>query len=154
LTLHGSATFAWQADYGQFYLIDPEDAAFLAPVEITAAMEKRSLYAPAAGLVIYTQDSLQQHIRITVHDTEPDHPPTEPMSGNPWTRVETTQATFPSRRFTVSSPSTPFLLPGGPFFLLEVAASMVRVSWMEFQGSRDDSVPVEPDVIELTFWPA
>ena len=154
MALRGWATFAWQVDYGQFYLIDPEDTAFLAPVEITADMEKRCLHAPTAGLVIYTQDCLQQHIRITIHDIEPDHSPTEPTSGRPWTRVETIEAIFPSRRFTVSSPSTPYPLPGGPFFLLDADVSKVRVSWMEFQGSRDDSVPVEPDVIELAFWPA
>jgi len=154
LALRGGATFAWQADYGQFYLVDLENTAFLAPVEITAEMEKRCLHTPAVGIVIYTQDSLQQHVRISIHDTEPNHVATEPMSGNPWTRVETTEATFPSRRFTVSSPSTSYLLPSGPFFLLDVTDFMVRVSWMEFQGNRDDSVPVEPDVIELTLWPA
>ena len=29
----------------------------------------------------------------------------------------------------------------------------IRIAWMEFQDGRDDSVPVEPDVIEITIWP-
>jgi len=28
-------TLAWQADYGQFYLVDCKDEAFLAPVDIS-----------------------------------------------------------------------------------------------------------------------
>lgn len=153
MTLRGSATFAWQADYGQFYLIDPEDAAFLPPTTITAEMEERRIYALPSGLVIYTEGCLQQHIRIAIHDIEPDHPPHEPMSGEPWTQVETTQAKFPSRLLTISSPSMPDPLPGGPFFFLDADTYTVRISWKEFHGSRDDSMPVEPDVIELTFWP-
>ncbi len=150
----GWATFAWQADYGQFYLIDGEDEAFLAPETITSEMETRRVVAPAAGLVVYTEGCLQQHLRIALYDAEPDHPPAEPMSGKPWTQVETIQARFPSRRFTLSSPSTPYPLPGGPHFVVETETVTVRVSWMEFQGSRDDSVPVEPDVIEIVLWPS
>jgi len=29
----------------------------------------------------------------------------------------------------------------------------MRIGWMEFQGSRDDSVPVEPDIIDISIWP-
>jgi len=152
LALRGWATFAWQADYGQFYLMDCDDSAFRPPVEITAEIEMRSLFVPAAGLVIYTHDCLQQHIRISIHDSEPDHSPVEPMRGKPWTRVETVKTRFPSQKFTISSPSTPYPLPGGPVFLLDAASVTTRISWMEFQDSRDDSVPVEPDVIEITFW--
>ncbi|TWT14928.1 hypothetical protein [Reyranella sp. CPCC 100927] len=152
MAIRGWAKFAWQADYGQFYLIDGDDPAFQAPTEITAEMERRSLAVPAAGLVIYTHDCLQQHIRIAIHDSEPDHAPVEAMSGKPWTRVETAQACFPSRRFTISSPSAPHPLPGGPVFFLDAATVTARISWMEFQGSRDDSVPVEPDVIEIALW--
>ena len=153
MELRGSATFAWQADYGQFYLIDCEDEAFLAPTQITTEMEKRRVVAPVAGLVIYTQDCLQQHIRISIHATEPDHPQTEPIRGKPWTQVETIRARFPSQRFTISSPSTLYPLPSGPQFLVDTAIVMARVSWMEIQGSRDDSMPVDPDVIEITLWP-
>ena len=79
-------------------------------------MEKRRIVAPAVGLVIYTQDCLQQHIRISVHDAEPGHAPTEPMGGEAWMQVETIKVRFPSQRFTLSSPSTTFLLPSGPGF--------------------------------------
>jgi len=154
LSPRGWATFAWQSDYGQFYLIDPQAPTFEAPTEITPEMEQRSLFATPAGLVVYTQSCLQQHIRIAIYDREPDHPQVEDMSGKPWTRVGVTQARFPSRTFTLSSPSTPDPLPAGPLFLLETPIVVVRISWMEFQGSRDESVPVEPDVISLTLWPS
>ncbi len=75
------------------------------------------------------------------------------LSGRPWTQVGTIAARFPSCRFAVSSPSSPDPLPFGPFFFLGAEAVLVRVSWMEFQGSRDDGVPVEPDVIEVVIWP-
>ena len=153
LSARGWATFAWQSDYGQFYLVDCEDPAFTPPVEITPEMERRSLFVTPAGLVVYTQGCLQQHIRISIYDTEPDHSPVEQMSGKPWTRVGTTGAYFPSRKFTISSPSTPNPLPAGPVFLLDTERVAARIAWMEFQGSRDDSVPVEPDVIEITLWP-
>lgn len=152
MTIRGWASFAWQADYGQFYLIDGEDAAFRPPTEFTPEMERRSLFVPPAGIVIYTGGCLQQHIRIAIHDAEPEHAPVEPMSGKPWTRIETVEPHFPSRKFTISSPSMPDPLPCGPVFFLDAAAVTARISWMEFQGSRDDSVPVEPDVIEIAFW--
>ena len=153
MTLRGRATFAWQSDYGQFYLIDRHDSAFRPPTQFTADIEKRSLFVPAAGLVVYTNDCLQQHVRILVYDSEPELSPVECMSGNLWTRIETAVAVFPSRKFTISSPSMPDPLPGGPVFFLDAAAVTAHVSWMEFHGSRDDSVPVEPDVIEIAFWP-
>ena len=153
MELLGSATFAWQADYGQFYLIDCKDEAFLAPTQITTEMEARRVVAPIAGLVIYTNDCLQQHISISIHAAEPDHPLTEPMWGKPWTQIETIRARFPSRRFTVSSPSMPYPLPSGPQFLLDTDSVIARVSWMEFYGSRDDSMAVDPDVIAITLWP-
>lgn len=104
------------------------------------------------GLVIYTLDCLQQKIRILIHDSEPVHSPVETMSGKPWTRIEYVEANFPSKKFTISSPSTPYPLPGGPVFFLETATVAARINWMEFQDSRDDSVPVEPDVIEIVLW--
>ena len=45
----GWTTLAWQSDYGQFYLVDREDEAFEAPVEITAEMEARCLHRHAFG---------------------------------------------------------------------------------------------------------
>jgi len=154
MALRGWATFAWQSDYGQFYLVDREDAAFLPPQEITAEMQARSLFVPEKGIVVYTNDCLQQHIRIAIHDREPDHSPTETMSGKSWTRVETVKARFPSRSFAISSPSLPDPWPSGPIFLLDAEETSARISWMEFEGSRDDSVPVEPDVIDITLWPS
>ena len=62
--LRGWATLAWQADYGQFYLVDREDTSFLPPEIITPEMEARRVFVPEAGLVVYTEGSLQQHIRI------------------------------------------------------------------------------------------
>jgi len=89
LSPRGWATFAWQSDYGQFYLFD-DQREFTAPIEITPEMEKRSFAVTPAGLVVYTASCLQQQIRIQIYDAEPDHSPIEEMSGNPWTRVETT----------------------------------------------------------------
>ena len=108
----------------------------------------------AQGLVIYTHSSLQQHIRIAIYDSEPEHPVTEPMSGNLWTRIEQTQASFPSRSFAISSPSLPDPLPYGPIFLVGSADCVIQINWMEFQGGRDDSVPVDPDIIDIAIWPA
>ena len=31
---------------------------------------------------------------------------------------------------------------------------MIQINWMEFQGGRDDSVPVDPDIIDIAIWPA
>ena len=153
LSPRGWATFAWQSDYGQLYLVDRNDLSFRAPEIITDEMMQRGLCALPKGLVIYTNDCLQQHIRIRIFAAEPDYLPADQMSGNPWTNVETIEACFPSRTFLNSSPSIPDPLPAGPVFLLETEKVIARISWMEFQGSRDDSVPVEPDVIEITFWP-
>jgi hypothetical protein len=116
-------------------------------------MEMRSLCVLTTGMVIYTADCLQQHICIAIYDSEPAHSPVERMSGKPWTRIETAKVCFPSRKFTISSPSTPDPLPGGPVFFLDAATVTARVSWMEFQDSRDDSAPVEPAVTEIVFWP-
>jgi hypothetical protein len=153
LSPKGWATFAWQSDYGQFYLIDDETSDFEAPVDITPEMERQSFFAAPTGLVIYTGSSLHQRIRVRIYDTEPGRSEVEEMSGNSWTRVETTVAHFPSRKFALSSPSMPAPLPAGPVFLLDAERVSVRIQWMEFQGSRDESVPVEPDVIELILWP-
>lgn len=151
--VRGWATLAWQSDYGQFYVLDCEDDVFQPPVEMTAEMTAHSLFVPPAGLVVYTGDCLQQHLRVRIYDAEPDHAPHEEMSGKAWTRAETTEVRFPSRSFRLSSPSMPDPLPCGPIFLVDVPDMAARVCWMEFEGSRDDSVPVEPDVIEITLWP-
>ena len=153
MTLRGWASFAWQADYGQFYLIDATDASFLAPTDITDAVLDESFAIPRTGLVVYTGGCLQQRIDIMIHDAEPEHPATEPMSGQPWTRTRTATVQLPSEGFALSSPSHPDALPCGPLFLLDAPTVGVRINWKEFQGLRDDSVPVDPDVIAVTLWP-
>jgi hypothetical protein len=71
VTLRGWATFARQSNYGRFYLIDCEDAAFRPPTKFTIETEMRSLYVSTTGMVIYTADCLQQHICIPIYDFEP-----------------------------------------------------------------------------------
>ncbi|TNM61560.1 hypothetical protein [Aliirhizobium smilacinae] len=71
------------------------------------------------------------------------------MSDKPWTHVENVEVRFPSKSFSMPDP-----LPNGPLFLVDSVDCAVRISWMEFQGSRDDSVPIEPDVIDIAIWPA
>ena len=53
-------------------------------------MERRSFAVTSAGLIVYTASCLQQHIHFQIYDAEPYYSPIEEMSGNPWTRVETT----------------------------------------------------------------
>ncbi|CDZ67957.1 hypothetical protein NFO65_26305 [Neorhizobium galegae] len=149
----GWATFAWQSDYGQFYLVDREDEAFEPPTEITPEMEARCLFVMPSGITVYTQSCLQQHIRIAIYDREPAHPVTEPISDKPWTHAETVEVRFPSKSFAISSPSMPDPLPNGPIFLVDSALCSLRINWMEFEGARDDSVPIEPDVIDIAIWP-
>ena len=150
----GGATFAWQSDYGQFYLADAAAGDQLqAPTDITPEIMARSWCVFPQGLAVYTNDCLQQHLRIAIHDRAPPLLAVEPFSGKPWTRIETLQATFPSEHLTLTSPSSPSGGPAGPFFHLASAACHVRICWMEFDGSRDDSVPIEPDVIAIALWP-
>lgn len=150
----GSARLAWQSDYGQFYLVDLGDADFTPPITITPEMERSRFKTTPAGLVVYTADCLQQHLEIRVHDAPPESSDVESMSQRPWTQVQTTLAHFPSRTFTISSPCSPDPQPFGPLFLTPTEAVHVRISWVEFEGTRVDSVPIEPDVIQLDLWPA
>ncbi|MBP2460482.1 MULTISPECIES: hypothetical protein [unclassified Rhizobium] len=107
-----------------------------------------------SDITVDTQSCLQQHIRIAICDREPDHPLADQMSGKPWTRLETVEVRFPSKSFSISSPSMPDPLPNGPIFLVDTVTCAMRISWMEFEGSRDDSVPVDRDVIDIAVWPA
>lgn len=134
--------------------MDREDKIFEAPVDITEEMEAKCLFVMPSGITVYTQSCLQQHIRIAIYDREPHHPSADPMSDKPWTHVETVEVRFPSKGFWISSPSIPDPLPNGPIFLVDTVACAMRISWMEFEGSRDDSVPIEPDVIDIAIWPA
>lgn len=45
-------------------------------------------------------------------------------------------------------------LPSGLIFLVDKVACATRISWMEFEGSSDDSVRVDPDVMDIAIWPA
>ncbi len=147
----GGADLSWQGDYGQFYLIDQGDTAFLPPVD-PALMGPQRLVVQPAGLVVYTGGCLQQIIRIAIYDTEPDHEPGEWRSDRPWDKVQTVDLRFPSQAFTISSPSHPSPQPYGPLFLLGAEQVKARVAWMEFPDGRDDSVPIEPDVFSITIW--
>ena len=153
LSPRGWATLAWQSDYSQIYLIDCGDETFEAPVEITAEIEKQSYATMPTGVVIYTQDSLNQHIHVAIYDIEPEHLSMGPISGKSWTKTEIVDVRFPSKRFAVSSPSAPDPLPSGPFFLVDSTDCTLRIDWMENQEVRDFSGPTDPDVIHLTLWP-
>jgi hypothetical protein len=74
-------------------------------------------------------------------------------SGKTWTQTAMAGANFPSRRVTLSSPSKAGKESYGPNFRLDAVQMAVRIQWMEFHGSRDDSKLVEPDVIRLDLWP-
>jgi hypothetical protein len=69
MAYRGGATFAWQSDYAQFYLIDGDDPRFHAPVDITPEMSARRWHRMTSGLVVYSNDSLQQLIEIRIFDS-------------------------------------------------------------------------------------
>ena len=152
-TLIGSASFAWQSDYAQFYLVDGDGIGCRAPFDITAQMTEAGLAVVDRGLVIYTNDCLQQHLWIAIYDGRPVLQEAEPMTGATWTKIGDTTIRFASGQFQLSSPSHPQPLPAGPFFQVPTAMMNARITWKEFEGERDDSVPVEPDVIAVTLWP-
>jgi hypothetical protein len=154
MTYRGGATFAWQSDYAQFYLVDGDDPRFEAPVDITNEMTVRRWHRMASGLVVYSNDSLQQLIEVRIFGAEPAADPTEWRSGKPWTQTEIASAKLPSRRLTLSSPSKAGTESYGPSFRVDAVEMLARIQWMEFRGSRDDSKPVEPDVIRVDLWPA
>jgi len=71
------------------------------------------------------------------------------MSDKPWTHVETVEVRFPSKSFSISSPSMPDPLPNGTIFLVDTVTCAMRISWRKFEGSRDDSVPADPNVMDI-----
>lgn len=153
MTYRGGATLSWQSDYAQFYLVDGDDPHFEAPIDITSDMTVKRWHRMSSGLVVYTNDSLKQLMEIRIFDAAQAADPTEWRSAKAWTQAELTGARFPSRRFTVSSPSAAGTESYGPSFRVAAADVVVRIQWMEFQGSRDDTQLVEPDVIRLDIWP-
>ncbi len=154
MSYRGGATFAWQSDYLQFYLVDGDDPRFEAPVDVTPEMSARRWHRAATGLSVYSNDSLKQLIEIRIFGAERAPDLTEWRSGKPWTQTEVASAKFPSRRLTLSSPSKAGTESYGPSFRVDAVAMAVRIQWMEFQGSRDDSKLVDPDVIQIDLWPA
>jgi hypothetical protein len=154
MSYRSGATFAWQSDYAQFYLIDPSDDRFQAPTDITPEMMSRRYHRLNAGLVIYTNDCLQQLIEVRIFGGEPPRDDTDWRSGRAWTQVETVTVSFPSKHLTLDSPSKGSPGNYGPNFRVDAAMMAVRIQWMEFPGSRYDTKLVEPDVIRLDLWPA
>jgi hypothetical protein len=150
----GWTTFAWQNDYNQFYLIDCEDKAWLPPTEVTPEIAEQGFTVTQPGFVVYTEGGLDQHIRIAVYPSEPEHGEEDWLTEKPWTGTATVEAHFPSKRFTISSPSHPDPLPAGPFFLLETEWVHVRIARMEHGATGEEGTILQPDIYELTFWPS
>ena len=154
MSYRGGATFSWQSDYAQFYLVDIADNQFETPVDITPEMLSRRYHQMKTGLVIYTNDCLQQLIEVRIFDVMPKADSAEWRSGRTWTQVETVDVTLPSKMFTLNSPSISSLGGYGPNFRVDAATMVARIQWMELDGSRDDTKLVEPDVIQIDLWPA
>jgi hypothetical protein len=153
MSYRGGATFAWQSDYAQFYLVDVVDNQFEAPTDVTPDITTQRCHPMTAGLVILTNDCLQQLIEVRIFGDEPSADTAEWRSGRAWTQVETVVVTFPSKQFTLDSPSKGSPGRYGPNFRVDATTMSVRVQWMEFQDSRDDTKLTEPDVIRLDLWP-
>jgi hypothetical protein len=154
MSYRGGASLSWQSDYAQFYLVDDATSDFAAPTDITTGMMERRWHPMSAGLVVYTNDCLQQLIEVRIFGAMPAPDPTEWRSGQPWTQIETAAVVVPSKQFTLSSPSKGGPGNYGPIFRVDAATMVIRIHWMEFQGSRYDDKLVEPDVIRLDLWPA
>ena len=154
MTYRGGAALSWQADYGQFYLVDSADPRFEAPVEITDEMQKRRWQRLSTGLVVYTRDWLQQVIEVRLFAAPQAADPTEWRSNRAWTQVEVTRAAFPSRLFAISSPSKAGTEHYGPIFRTDASEMAVRIQWMEQTERHDEGVAGPADVIRLDLWPA
>jgi hypothetical protein len=153
MSYRGGATFAWQSDYAQFYVVDGGDSQFEAPSDITAEMMVRRWHCTPTGLVVYTNDCLQQLIEVRIFGEEPPADASEWRSGKPWTQVEMARTQFPSCRFGLDSPSKGSPGKYGPNFRVDAVAITVRIQWLEFPGPRYDAGLIEPDVIRLELWP-
>lgn len=154
MSYRGGASFAWQSDYAQVYLVDAGSASnFRAPEDITSEMMQRRWHGVPSGLVVCTNDTLQQVIEIRIFGAEPPVDASEWRSGRPWSQVELARAAFPSKQFALSSPSKAGTEGYGPAFRLDTADVSVRILWMEFGGNRYDTAPVQPDVIRIDLWP-
>jgi hypothetical protein len=153
-TLLGGASLAWQSDYGQFYLVDAEDQNWDAQVDITDDIMVRRWSRMSTGLIVYTNDCLEQVLDIELYDGEPHWDVVERRSRRAWTQVEIALASFPSRRLAVTSPSRGSVSPGGPFFFLSSPTVVVGIGWLDFAARGDDSGVSLPEVIRIELWPA
>lgn len=149
----GGATFAWQSDYSQFYLIDGDHAAFVAPCDVTPEMEARGWAITPGGLVVYTQDCLKQLIEIRLFDGPSDAETAEWRSERAWTKTETTHVVLPAGRFTISSPSRAGTEASGPWFMTGAPSLVARLQWMELPGEHYDEDRRVYDVIRIDLWP-
>jgi hypothetical protein len=155
MSYRGGETLRWKSDFAQFYLVDDAIPDFDAPVDITHEMIFCGWHPMPGGLAIYTNDCLHQLIEIRIFSAPAAQDEIEWRSGRTWTKVTTTSVLLPSKQFVLSSPSRGGPAGNyGPIFRVDAAAMVIRIHWMEFQGSRDDTKLVEPDVIRLDFWPA
>ncbi len=154
MAYRGGATFAWQSDYAQFYLVDADHEAFVAPIDITAEMMAQSFAVCPNGLVIYTEDCLRQLIEVRLFDAEAKAEPGDWRSDRSWTRIATITVTFPSRRFTVSSPSRAGTEACGPWFEAGASKLKARLQWMELGSDNYEAARPHDDVIRIDLWPA
>lgn len=149
----GGAVLAWQSDYSQFYLIDGDDAAFVAPDQLTPEIAARGWSIAPGGLAVYTQDCLKQLIEIRLFDAPSAADATEWRSQRAWTKTETAPVVFPAGRFTVSSPSRAGTEASGPWFMTGATSLVARLQWMELPGEHYDEDRRVYDVIRIDLWP-
>lgn len=153
MSYRGGAALSWQSDYGQFYLVDSNDPRFEAPIDIGSASLERRWQRLSSGLVVYTRDWLLQVIDIRIFGEGQPADAREWRSERGWTKAETTAAAFPSRLFSVSSPSRAGTEHYGPLFRVDAVEMTIRIQWME-QTDRVNEREWPPDVIRLDLWPA
>jgi hypothetical protein len=150
----GGGTLAWCSDYAQIYCLDADHTVLRGIDEVPPEAYAQGFYTAEHGFAVFTADTLRQHVNIAVHDSEPELTPTEPMSGDAWTRTATFSAAFPSRQMTISSPSGAGGENHGPHFRLIGTHCQVRLCWLEYEEGRYDAFRPKPDVIRIELWPA
>jgi hypothetical protein len=132
----GGATFAWVSDYAQIYLVDVSAPVIPGLGELGPEIFAARYYLAPAGMVVYTADCLRQEVHIAIHDRRPEASTGEPLSAKPWTQVLETQVTFPSRHFTIGSPSRTGGERWGPTFTVPSESLKARISWRELDDDR------------------
>jgi hypothetical protein len=149
----GGAEFAWVSDYAQIYFVDAADPRIAGIEDVPAADMERGFHLAPQALVVYTADCLRQHVRVALHDSAPQVSPREIMSEDVWTKVFEVAVTFPSGRFTISSPSKSGGEDYGPVFKAPAKVLRARLSWLEYEADRYDAFRPKPDVIQIELWP-